>query len=67
MMQHHTLSTRISDRLLQQLRDYLDSEADLFAGGSNPEQALEANLPLRFLKALDHETDGELMAPRRGR
>ena len=61
------LTTLISDALLQQIRDYLDDDADLVATGSDPAQAYEANLPLRLLRELDHETDGELMASRGGR
>jgi hypothetical protein len=60
------LTTPISDSLLQQIRDFLDAEADMYAGGSDPGQALEANKPLQLLRALDRATGGELMAPRRG-
>ena len=36
------LITQISDSLLQQIRDYLDAEADLIAVGSDPAQADQA-------------------------
>jgi len=58
------LTTPISDSLLQQIRDYLDSEADLVAVGSDPAQAYEANRPLTLLRLLDQATGGELLARR---
>ena len=58
------LSTPISDSLLQQIRDYLDAEADMYAGGSDPAQAYETNRPLALLRLLDHATGGELLARR---
>jgi hypothetical protein len=59
------LVTAISDALLQQIRDYLDENADVSYGGSDPAQAYEANKALKLLRELDNATDGELMAPRR--
>lgn len=58
-------STPISDDLLQQIRDYLDENADFFVGGSDPAQAYEANRPLVLLRELDRATGGELLARRR--
>jgi hypothetical protein len=63
---NNKLSTAVSDSLLQQIRDYLDQEADLFVGGSDPAQAYEANQALTFLRLLDRETSGELLARRKG-
>jgi hypothetical protein len=65
MKQASVLSTPISDSLLQEIRDYLDQEADLIAVGSDPAQAYEANRPLALLRRLDRESRGALMAPRR--
>jgi hypothetical protein len=65
MMTDLKLSTAISDDLLQQIRDYLDAEADMYAGGSDPAQAYEANRPLRLLRELDSATGGELLARRK--
>jgi hypothetical protein len=65
-MTANPLSTPISDSLLQQIRDYLDAEADMYLGGSDPAQGYEANKPLQLLRELDRATGGELMAPRRG-
>jgi hypothetical protein len=59
---NNILSTPISDALLQQIRDFLDSEADLMCGGSDPAQAYEGNRALHLLQELDFQTDGELMA-----
>ena len=59
------LTTQISDSLLQQIRDFLDQEADLVAVGSDPAQAYEANRPLVLLRELDRATGGELLARRR--
>jgi hypothetical protein len=58
-------TTQISDELLQQIRDYLDQEADVVAVGSDPAQAYDANRPLRLLRELDSATGGELLARRR--
>lgn len=59
MMTDLKLSTAINDELLQQIRDYLDQEADLVAVGSDPAQAYEPNAALQLLTALDRATDGE--------
>ena len=56
---NNQLSTPISDSLLQQIRDYLDEEADVVAG-SDPAQAYEANRPLTLLRLLDRATDSEI-------
>jgi hypothetical protein len=61
-MMNNTLSTAISDALLQRLRDFLDEEADMYAGGFDPAQSYEANKALRLLRELDGETGGELLA-----
>ena len=62
---NNKLSTAVSDSLLQQIRDYLDTEADMMCGGSDPAQAYEANKALTLLRLLDRETSGELLARRR--
>jgi hypothetical protein len=64
-MNNLKLTTPIADDLLQRLRDYLDQEADLFAGGSDPTQTYEANRPLVLLRELDRATNGELLVRRR--
>jgi hypothetical protein len=64
-MTNDKLVTEVSDSLLQQLRDYLDQEADLVAVGSDPAQAYEANRPLVLLRELDRATSGELLARHR--
>ena len=64
-MNNLKLTTPINDDLLQQIRDYLDAEADMYAGGSDPAQAYEANRPLVLLRELDRATGGELLARRR--
>lgn len=61
------LTTAISDDLLQRLRDYLDKNADVFYGGSDPAQDAEPNEAMRLLRELDRQTNGELFAARRGR
>ena len=60
MMTDLKLSTRISDDLLQQIRDFLDEQADAAAGCV----AYEANRPLALLRELDSATGGELLARR---
>jgi hypothetical protein len=55
-------TTRVSGDLLQQIRDFLDEQADVAAGCV----AYEANRPLALLRELDLVTGGELLA-RRGR
>jgi hypothetical protein len=59
IMTNKDLSTQISDDLLQQLRNFLDSQADLVSVGSDPAQAHEPNAALQLLTALDAATDGE--------
>jgi hypothetical protein len=54
------ITTQISHSLLQAIRDYLDAEADVYAGGSDPALAYEANKALTLLRLHDRETDGEL-------
>jgi hypothetical protein len=66
-MINNVLSTPISDSLLQQIRDYLDQEADLTCGGCDPAQDAEPNEAMKLLKLLDKATNGELFAARRGR
>jgi hypothetical protein len=56
------LTTQITDDLLQAIRDYLDQEADLMVGGSDPAQAYEQNRALKLLRELDCQTGGELLA-----
>ena len=53
-------TTQISDGLLQQIRDFLDEQADAVAGCV----AYEANRPLALLRELDSVTSGELLARR---
>jgi hypothetical protein len=55
-------TTRVSDDLLQQIRDFLDQQADTAAGCVS----YEANRPLALLRELDSATGGELLASRRG-
>jgi hypothetical protein len=38
----------------------------MYAGGSDPAQAYEANQPLALLRLLDRATGGELLARRTG-
>jgi|HubBroStandDraft_3_1064219.scaffolds.fasta_scaffold1711737_2 hypothetical protein len=58
-MMNNELSTLISDPLLQQIRAFLDTHADMVAGGSDPAQRAEPNAAMQLLTALDSETDGE--------
>ena len=58
-MMNNVLSTRISDSLLQQIRAFLDSQADMVTGGNDPAQEAEPNAALVLLRSLDAETDGE--------
>jgi hypothetical protein len=53
------LATPISDLLLQQLRSFLNAQADTVAVGSDPAQPSEPNAAMRLLTALDVATDGE--------
>jgi hypothetical protein len=53
-------TTRVNDDLLQQIRDFLDEQADAAAGCV----AYEANRPLALLRELDSATGGELLARR---
>ena len=59
MTMTNTLSTAISDRLLQQIRDFLDQQADMMTGGNDPAQEAEPNDAMILLQALDFETGGE--------
>jgi hypothetical protein len=59
MMNNLRLSTKISDSLLQQIRDYLDENADVSYGGSDPAQDAEPNAAMQLLTALDNETGKE--------
>jgi hypothetical protein len=52
-------STAISDRLLQQIRDFLDREADMVVGGNDPAQPSEPNDAARLVLELDAATDGQ--------
>ena len=56
---NNVLSTPISDRLLQRIRTFLDSQADCVAGGNDPAQLEEPNVALVLLRSLDVETGGE--------
>jgi hypothetical protein len=60
----NTLSTSISDNLLQRLRDYLDQEADMIAVGNDPAQDAEPNEAMKLLKLLDKATDCGLFSAR---
>jgi hypothetical protein len=53
-------TTRVNDDPLQQIRDFLDEQADAAAGCV----AYEANRPLALLRELDSATGGELLARR---
>ena len=53
------LATAISDSLLQQLRSFLNAQADTVAVGSDPAQPHEPNAAMQLLTALDVATDGE--------
>ena len=53
------LSTPISDQLLQQIRAFLDSQADMVVASNDPAQEAEPNAACQLLVALDNETDGE--------
>jgi hypothetical protein len=53
------MTTLISDRLLRQIRDFLDREADMVTGGNDPNQSDEPNAASLLVAALDKETDGE--------
>lgn len=56
---NNVLSTKISDKLLQQIRAFLDQQADVVAGGNDPAQRAEPNDALVLVRLLDFETDGE--------
>jgi hypothetical protein len=58
-MMNNKLSTPISDSLLQQIRDFLDRQADMVVGGNDPAQPSEPNAAMRLLTALDVGTDGQ--------
>ena len=58
-MMNNVLSTQISDKLLQRLRDYLDRDADMVVGGNDPAQEAEPNDAMMLVRLLDFETDGE--------
>jgi hypothetical protein len=58
-MMNNVLSTKISDKLLQQIRAFLDGEADMVVGGCDPAQQAEPNDALVLLRALDSESNGE--------
>jgi hypothetical protein len=53
------ITTKISDKLLQRIRDFLDAQADCVAGGCDPAQEAEPNDAMMLLQALDFETGGE--------
>jgi hypothetical protein len=53
------ITTPISDKLLQQIRNFLDAQADCVTGGTDPAQEAEPNDALRLVLELDRETDGE--------
>jgi hypothetical protein len=57
-MMDNVLSTPISDRLLRQIWDFLDAQADCVTGGSDPAQVDEPNAACQLLQALDFETGG---------
>jgi hypothetical protein len=59
MTMNNKLSTSVSDSLLQQIRAFLDSEADLVVGGNDPAQEDEPNAALVLLRSLDVETGGD--------
>jgi hypothetical protein len=59
MMKNLILTTSISDSLLQQLRSFLDAQADCVAGGNDPAQEAEPNAAMILARLLDFETDGE--------
>ena len=58
-MTHNILTTKLSDRLMQQIRAFLDEQADMVVGGNDPAQEAEPNAACQLLVALDNETDGE--------
>jgi hypothetical protein len=58
-MTNNTLTTPVSDRLLQRLRDFLNSQADMVTGGTDPAQEAEPNAAMLLLVELDAATDGE--------
>ena len=53
------ITTPISDRLLQQIWDFLDAQADCVAGGTDPAQPDEPNEAAVLVRLLDEATDGE--------
>jgi hypothetical protein len=53
------LVTELSDKLLRQIRDFLDAQADMVVGGCDPAQEAEPNDAMMLLQALDFETGGE--------
>jgi hypothetical protein len=52
------LTTQVSDKLLQQIRAFLDSQADMVTGGNDPAQEAEPNAAAVLVQALDNETGG---------
>jgi hypothetical protein len=58
-MMDNVLSTRISDRLLQRIWDFLDEQADMVPAGNDPAQADEPNAAALLLQELDFESRGE--------
>ena len=58
-MMNNNLTTRVSDKLLQQIWDFLGAEADMVTGGNDPAQPDEPNAALVLLRSLDEATDGE--------
>jgi hypothetical protein len=56
------LTTAISDDLLQEIRDFLDDQADVVAVGTDPAGSCESNIAMRILERLDSETAGEFMS-----
>jgi hypothetical protein len=59
MINNLKLATAISDQLLQQLRDFLDRQADMVVGGNDPAQPAEPNDAARLVLELDAATDGQ--------
>jgi hypothetical protein len=53
------ITTPISDSLIQQIRHFLDQQADCAAGGCDPAQPDEPNAAMMLVQALDNETGGE--------
>jgi hypothetical protein len=58
-MTNNKLVTPVSDKLLQEIRHFLDTQADCAAGGNDPAQRAEPNAAMRLLISLDLETEGE--------